>query len=257
MSFPNYPQKYRARSFVTAKDFWNYKQEIGRVPKEKPPKGVIICYSPSLMSYIIKNHPIIKVENVFGDYFYLLKEFNKEIGLCGGFGIGAPIAAILIEELSIFGVKNFLSIGVAGALQKNLRLGSYVICDKAIRDEGTSHHYFKPEKYAYPSKNLTKKMVEILKGLDLEYTIGTSWTIDAPYRETYEEIKRYKKEGVLTVEMEAAAIFAVAKYLNVEAGALFTISDYLCEDEWQLHFHLTEEHLKTLFRIAKKTINSL
>ena len=100
-------------------------------------------------------------------------------------------------------------------------------------------------------------MVEILQDLDLEYALGTSWTTDAPYRETYEEVEKYRKEGVLTVEMEAAAIFAVTKYLNVEAGALFTISDYLCEEEWQLHFHLTEEHLKTLFTIAKKTINSL
>ena len=100
-------------------------------------------------------------------------------------------------------------------------------------------------------------MVEVTKDLDLEYKIGTSWTIDAPYRETYKEIEKYKQENVLTVEMEAAAIFAVARYLNVQAGALFTISDYLSEDKWQLHFHSTEEHLKTLFLIAKKTIYSL
>jgi len=257
MSFPNFPHKYRARSFVTAKDFWNYKKEIGRVPKEKPPKGVIICYSQRLLNYIIDHHPVIKIDNVFWDNFYILKEYDKEIGICGGFGIGAPVVGVLVEELNVYGVKIFLSIGVAGALQKNLRLGSYVICDKAIRDEGTSHHYFKPNKYSYPSERVTKKMIEVVQNLDLDYTIGTTWTIDAPYRETYEEIENYRKENVLTVEMEAAAIFAVAKYLNVEAAALFTISDYLCEDEWQLHFHLTEEHLKTLFLIAKKTINSL
>ncbi|GAH41487.1 unnamed protein product, partial [marine sediment metagenome] len=71
------------------------------------------------------------------------------------------------------------------------------------------------------------------------------------------EIKKYQEEGVLTVEMEAAAIFAVAKYLNVEAGAIFTISDYLTEDNWELHFHLTDTHLHTLFTIAKKTLSSL
>jgi len=257
MSFPNYPQKYRGRSFLNAKDFWKYKDEIGRIPEEKPPKGVIICYSPSLMAHIIKNQAVIKVDYVFGDYYYLLEEFNKKIGICGGFGIGAPVVSILIEELSVYGVKTFLSIGTAGSLQKDLKLGSFVICDKAIRDEGTSHHYLKPEKYSYPSEKLTSEMVKVVKDLNLEYRIGTSWTIDAPYRETFEEIENYRKENVLTVEMEAAAIFAVAKYLNVQAGALFTISDYLCEDEWQLHFHLTEEHLKTLFIIAKKTINSL
>ncbi|TFF90810.1 MAG: purine-nucleoside phosphorylase [Promethearchaeota archaeon] len=179
------------------------------------------------------------------------------MGICGGFGIGAPAVAVLIEELAAFGVNNFLSIGTAGALQKDLRLGSYVICNKAIRDEGTSYHYLKPEKFSYPSANIMKNLVEVAKDLELTYSLGIIWTIDAPYGETIEEIDIYRKEGVLTVEMEAAAIFAVAKYLNVEAAALFTISDYLCGDKWQLHFHFTEEHLKTLFTIAKKTINSL
>ncbi len=88
----------------------------------------------------------------------------------------------------------------------------------------------------------------------MPYTIGTSWTIDAPYRETYAEIRQYTKENVLTVEMEAAAIFAVAHYLSVDAGLLFTISDYLNEDDWEVNFHLTEEYMRNLFLIAKETI---
>lgn len=43
MPFPNYPDKYLERSFVTAKGFWKYKKEIGRIPNVKPPKGVIVC----------------------------------------------------------------------------------------------------------------------------------------------------------------------------------------------------------------------
>ena len=93
--------------------------------------------------------------------------------------------------------------------------------------------------------------------MNLDFILGTGWTIDAPYRETYVEIEKYKKENVLTVDMEAAAIFAVAEYLNVDAGAIFTISDYLSEDEWELHFHLTEKHLQTLFHVAIETINTL
>jgi len=257
MPFPNYPDKYREESFVTAKDFWKYKKEIGRIPNVKPPKGVIVCYSTLLFNYILENHSVKKIDDIFGDHFYILEENDDQIGICGGFGIGAPMVAILIEELNTFGIKLFLSIGTAGSLQKSLQLGSFVVCDKAIRDEGTSYHYLKPEKYSFPSKKLTEKLVEVMKAMDLEFTVGTDWTIDAPYRETYPEIKQYQKEGVLTVDMEAAAIFAVAEYLNVEAGAIFTISDYLGEDEWKLHFHLTEEHLKTLFLIAKKTLNAL
>ena len=52
MSFPNFPNKYREKSFVTAKDFWKYKKDIGRIPKIDPPRGVIICYSTRLFNYI-------------------------------------------------------------------------------------------------------------------------------------------------------------------------------------------------------------
>ena len=256
MPFPNYPDKYLERSFVTAKDFWKYKKEIGRIPNVKPPKGVIVCYSTSLFNYILENHSVKKIDYTFGDHFYILEENDDQLGICGGFGIGAPMVAILIEELNTFGVKIFLSIGTAGSLQNSLQLGSFVVCDKAIRDEGTSYHYLKPEKYSFPSKKLIGKLIEVMKSMHLEFAIGTSWTTDAPYRETLEEIKQYQKEGVLTVDMEAAAIFGVAEYLNVDAGAIFTISDYLSEGEWKLHFHLTEEHLKTLFFIANETIKS-
>jgi purine-nucleoside phosphorylase len=100
-------------------------------------------------------------------------------------------------------------------------------------------------------------MIEVAKRMNLNYQTGTSWTTDAPYRETLAELKHYRDEGVLTVEMEASAIFAIAKYLNINAGAILTISDYLTEESWELHFHLTEQHLHTLFTLAKKTLNLL
>ena len=59
---------------------------------------------------------------------------------------------------------------------------------------------------------------------------------------------------MLTVEMEAAAIFAVAKYRGVEAGAIFTVSDYLSEAKWRPKFHLTKEHLARIFEVAKEVL---
>ncbi len=257
MSYPNFPDKYQERSLATAKRFWNYKRKIGKIPKIGPPKGVIICYSTRLLDYIIKKHSAKKIDFVFGDYFYILEEDRDQLGVCGGFGIGAPMVGLLLEELIEFGVKSFLSIGTAGSLQKGLKLGSLVVCDRAIRDEGTSHHYLKSEKYSYSSKKMIAALCEVMDKLNLEYIVGTTWTIDAPYRETYSEIAKYRKENVLTVDMEAAAIFAVAEYLGVDAGVIFTISDYLSEDDWELNFHLTQEYLHKLFLIAKETINSL
>lgn len=57
--------------------------------------------------------------------------------------------------------------------------------------------------------------------------------------------------------MEASAIFSVAKYLNVDAASIFTISNYLGEREWKPYFHLTEKHLHTLFQIALETMKAI
>ena len=257
MTYPNYQDKYKEESLVKATDFWDYKREMRHVPKISPPKGLIMCYSPTLFNYIKEEHVVKHIPYVFGDYFYILEENDSQIGICGGFGIGAPIAAILLEELSVFGIKNYLSIGSAGCLQKNIKFGTIIVCDKAIRDEGVSHHYLESDKYAFPSRTLVKKLISTLEEKNLVYEVGTSWTIDAPYRETILEVKKYRDEGVITVEMEAAAIFSVAEYLKLNTCAIFTISDYLSEEKWELHFHLTKKHLENLFLLAKDFLLSL
>lgn len=249
MSFPILKNKYKGKSLVTPQKFLEYQKKLNTHPKFKPPLCVIFCYNRRLINYIIKNYKVKKVKGFAGE-LYLLKEADNKIGIISNFGIGAPIVATLMEELIAFGVKKFLSIGDAGSLQKDLKVGDIVVCEKAIRDEGTSYHYLKQSKYAYPSKSMVQNIKKILDDSKMRYRIGTSWTIDAPYRETKAEIKKYQKEGVLTVEMEASAIFAVAKYRKVEAGAIFTISDYFSEVEWEPQFHLTTKFLKKLFQIT-------
>ena len=253
MSFPNLKNKYKEEPLFTPKEFLEYKKKLKKHPKFKPPTGVIFCYSKRLLNFVIKNYKVKKADG-FGGEFYLLKETNNEIGIIGNFGVGAPIVSTLMEEFIAFGVKRFLSIGEAGSLQKDLKVGCIVVCEKAIRDEGTSYHYLRPSKYIDASKSMIEKIKKVLNNSKTKYKIGTTWTTDAPYRETLSEIKKYKKENVLTVEMEASAIFAIAKYRKVEAGAIFTISDYLLESEWKPRFHLTTKFLKRLFRIAKKVL---
>jgi purine-nucleoside phosphorylase len=65
---------------------------------------------------------------------------------------------------------------------------------------------------------------------------GPTWTIDTRYRETVDEVRHYRREGVLTVEMEAAALFAVAVVRGVEAASVFVLSDLLGETEWTPEF---------------------
>ncbi|MBD3191908.1 MAG: purine phosphorylase [Candidatus Heimdallarchaeota archaeon] len=254
MSYPNFPRKYSEKAIVTPKEYINYKKKRGYYSDFIPPESVIFFFQRSLKEYISNNYSIKQVEG-FSSLF-LLTETKGAVGVCGEFGIGAPSTIVIMEELIAHGVRNFIAIGTAGALQNDLPLNSIIVCEKAIRDEGTSHHYLKREKYALPSPSLTQAIKTKLDELQIEFISGTTWTIDAPYRETVAEIKQYQAEGVLTVEMEAAALFAVANYRKVDAAALVTISDYVEEHAWTPQFHSRGEQLAKLFRLALEVLTS-
>ncbi len=251
MGFPNFKSKHTKDSMFTPREYLAYLKKRGKYPHFKPPIGVIFCYQKELIEYILKYHKTTRVDG-FNSEMYLLNETDGRIAIIGKFGIGSPSVVTLLEELIAFGVKKFISIGTAGTLQKEIKVGSLIVCEKAIRDEGTSHHYVKTGKYAYPSKELTQKIKSSLQNQHLPFVSGTSWTIDAPYRETVAEAKQYQKEGVLTVEMEASALFTVAKYRAVELGAIFTISDSLAELKWAPKFHSNkiDNSLERIYRVA-------
>ena len=251
MGFPNFKSKHTKDSMFTPGEYMTYLKKRGKYPTFKPPTGVIFCYQRKLMEYILKHHKTTKVDGFNGE-MYLLNETEGKIAIIGKFGIGSPVVVTLLEELIAFGVKRFISIGTAGTLQKNIKVGSLMVCEKAIRDEGTSHQYVKTGKYAYPSKELTQKIKLSLQKQHLPFVSGSSWTIDAPFRETVAEAKQYQNEGVLTVEMEASALFTVAKYRAVELGAIFTISDSLAELKWipKFHSNKVDNGLEKIYKVA-------
>jgi uridine phosphorylase len=156
---------------------------------------------------------------------------THKIAVAGGFGIGAPAAALVLEELIALGAREFVSIGTAGCLQPRCPFGQAVVCTGAIRDEGVSHHYVPTEKFAWPSESLTTRLTEALAADGNAPEAGLSWTIDAPYRETVTEARSYQAEGVFCVEMEAAALFAVGRLRGVDVAAAFVVSDHLLAGE--------------------------
>jgi len=251
MAFPNFRNKHTHEALVTPRAYLAYARSRGTVPKGCPPEGLIIAYHKNLIQYVCKHHRTRRVRGFFGEMF-LLHETGKRVAIIGDFGIGAPGAVIHLEEFIEWGVPKFVSVGTAGGLQKSLKVGDLVLCERAIRDEGCSHHYLRPSKYAYPSPVLTDRVRTALQSRRLKFRSGTSWSIDTPYRETISEARGYRREGVLTVEMEAAALFAVGEYRKVQVAALFSVSDLLTELPWNPKFHLRRNQagLEKIYRVA-------
>jgi uridine phosphorylase len=252
MTFPNFKNKHGNDSMFSPQEFLDYQKSIHGFDDQSVPERIIICYSRTLFKNIESQFGFTKVN--FSQHIYISGKGDNTIGLAANFGIGAPTTVTLFEEMIAMGGKEFISIGDAGTLQSNLSIGDIVVCEKAIRDEGTSHHYEKAAKYAYPSEDLVNRITRVLSNEKKSFHVGVSWTIDAPYRETVAEAKHYQKEGVLTVEMEASALYTVAKYRGVKVASMFMVSDSLAELAWNPKFHETKGDLIQLFEIAKETL---
>lgn len=56
---------------------------------------------------------------------------------------------------------------------------------------------------------------------------GTTWTTDAPFRETADAIEGHRRDGVLAVEMEAASLYAFSAASNRPVLCLAHVTNQL------------------------------
>ena len=163
--------------------------------------------------------------------------------------VGAPAAASALELMIAAGVRTVILVGSAGSLQPSLPIGSLLVAIGALRHEGTSHHYLPAGEPAVASADLVDALVSaaLRRGLKPPPR-GLLWTTDAPYRECADSVARLRESGVLAVEMEAAALFAVATHRGSRAALLAAVSDEL-HDRWKPGFH-TLAYRRALLRAA-------
>ena len=133
-----------------------------------------------------------------------------EFGVIGRV-VGSSFAVLVAEELFASGCELLISITSAGQIISLDHPPYVVLIEKALRDEGTSYHYLPPSTFSYLHPELRKAIDSAWDNTHVPLYIGASWTTDAPFRETEEMIKTCRKKGILTVEMEAAALYALAE----------------------------------------------
>jgi uridine phosphorylase len=156
---------------------------------------------------------------------------GTRLGIALG-GVGAPLAAAWLDELIALGARRFVVVGGAGVLVPSLTLGHVIVPLAALRDEGTSHHYAPPSRLIAPTPDAVEAITRTLEHNDVPFVTGTTWTTDGFYRETRNKVARRVAEGCLTVEMEAAALFAVARFRGVSLGQMLYAGDDLSGDLW-------------------------
>jgi uridine phosphorylase len=141
--------------------------------------------------------------------------------------VGAPWTVVLCEQMIVCGAKAIIVAGAAGSLQEAAKVGAFAVPTSALREEGTSYHYAPASLEATPSPDLAAALVERCRARGIEPFTGTNWTTDAPFRETRGKVERYSARGILSVDMEASAMFVLGALRGVEVASLFIISDEL------------------------------
>lgn len=145
-------------------------------------------------------------------YHTELYDFDTGDAMVGvlGCAVGAPFAVLVAEQLFVSGCRFLVSVTSAGQLVPAGEVPYLVLIDRALRDEGTSHHYLPPTPYARIREDVLAMVRNGLTGAGRTVQ-GGAWTTDAPFRETKEAIAFARSEDLLAVEMEAAALYAFAE----------------------------------------------
>lgn len=203
-------------------------------PREVPEHCVISFFREVNEKVATEKQAKVAVANRWEDGEHPLYEIEHRGRRLAFFhpGVGAPLAAGLLEEVIAFGCKKFVVIGGAGVLEKGLAVGKLILVESAVRDEGVSYHYLAPDREIQAQQPALAAIRAALVTRRVPFVNGKTWTTDAPYRETQAVIDARRAEGCLTVEMEAAALLAVAQFRKVLLGQILYAGDDLSGENW-------------------------
>ncbi len=181
---------------------------------------------------------------------YQLRHHDQDLILMHP-GVGAPFSAALLEEAIACGAHKIIVCGGCGVLNREIAVGHLLVPEDAVRDEGTSYHYLPASRRVAATREAVQAIVATLEAEQVPYLRTTTWTTDAFYRETAAKVRLRRDEGCLCVEMEAAALFAVARYRQILLGVLLYAGDDVSGTIWDGRgWHTRTEARREVLRLA-------
>lgn len=205
----------------------------GRDKKELalPERAIIVFHTGDLMRLIRRTGA--EIVDQWSGFRSIYKVPQRGVIMIRSY-FGGPNVAALVEELSPFGVTEFVLCGYCGAIDNTLQIGDLIMGNGALREDGVSYHYLDdPADIIYSDWAGTWLLPAREKG----FHEGLIWSCDAIYRETVNKIERYRKQGILAVEMEVASLYAVCAFKSLKGIAFLVVSDVFSDGTWKGGFH--------------------
>ena len=158
---------------------------------------------------------------------YITKYKGEDIVLCQA-PVGSAPAAQILDWLIGYGVREIISAGSCGALEK-FPESTFLVPNKALRDEGTSYHYAPPSRYIEINERARKAIEETVTQHGMKYREVVTWSTDGFFRETKKKVDYRKSEGCSVVEMECSALAAVSGFRGATWGMILYTADSLAD----------------------------
>ena len=154
-------------------------------------------------------------------------------------GMGIPSIGIYSHELyNFFGVENILRVGSAGAMREDIHVREILLGQGACTTSRYAHQYNLPGDFApIADWTLLKTAAAIADDMGLVYHVGNLLSSDIFYYDMQgldpeqTPVARWKKMGVMAIEMEAAALYMNAARAGKRALAICTVSDHVLTGE--------------------------
>ncbi len=206
------PRDYEAPSLFTPQNLLREARRQKGLPEGRVPAICVFDPDGDLVEFLQAagracRHPTWACYHTVLDIFV---QDEIEYGIVGRV-VGAPFAVLVAEELFASGCQLLISITSAGQILPVGQPPYVILIEQALRDEGTSYHYLPPAPYSYLDPALFEMVSTHWDRELVPLHVGASWTTDAPFRETEAMIAQRRAEGILAVEMEAAALYALAQ----------------------------------------------
>jgi len=177
-----------------------------------------------------------------------------------GHGMGLDSIGIYSYELyTEYDVDTIIRFGSCGSYNNDINIFDIIIADKAYSKSNYGEGFGVNKNIVSASESLIKTANKIKENFKIEKKIinttvnSSMWfykthNIDVP--------KEFVAKGVDVVEMEAYALYAIAKSLNKNALTLLTVSDHLVKKE----FTTSEERrtgFKDMFNFMLKIVEEI
>ncbi|WP_076413035.1 purine-nucleoside phosphorylase [Shewanella sp. UCD-KL12] len=146
-----------------------------------------------------------------------------------GHGMGVPSVSIYAHELiHEYGAKKLIRVGSCGGVAEDLSLKDIIVVNAASTGSGTNRARFAGYDYAaVPDFELLKNCWQTAEALKTPVRYGGIFTNDFFYNDPENLMPALQKMNILALDMESAALFAIAAENRVKALSILTVSDHM------------------------------